>query len=223
MNERIVRHMDQLFEGAPHTRRAMELKEEMTQNADEKYQDLLAEGYAEEDAYQNVISSIGDVSELFEELEEHSRYTLTEEDRRKKAIITAVAVGIYILAGVVFFFCAWLDNAWFSFVDLSTLGLVLAGVICIPPTCMLVYAANMYPNYQKEEDNMVEVYKERTSSSKRDKAIMSAISTIIWTLTLALYFIISFTTYAWYISWVIFLMGGCAQAIAALVFNLRQK
>lgn len=222
MSERIVRHMDELFESAPHTRKAMELKEEMTQNANEKYQDLLEEGYSEEDAYQNVISSIGDVSELFEELEERSHYTLTEEERRKKAVLTAIAVGMYILAGVAFFFCAWLDDALFSY-DFATLGLVLAGIICIPPTCMLVYAANMYPNYKKEEDTMVEVYKEKSSSDKREKAILSAVSTIIWTLTVALYFVVSFATCKWHISWVIFLMGGCVQAIASLIFNLKRS
>ncbi len=224
MNERIIKHMDMLFETAPNTRKAMELKEEMTQNANEKYQDLLAEGYSEEAAYQNVIGSIGDVNELFGELEEKNRYTMTEEERRKKAVITATAVGMYIFAGVVFFFCAWLDDTWgFYSMDLSTLGLVLAGVICIPPTCMLVYAANMYPNYKKEEENMVEEYKERVSYGKREKAIMGAISTIIATITVALYFLISFTTCAWHITWVIFLMGGCAQAIASLVFNLKRR
>lgn len=223
MNERIVRHMEQLFETAPNTRRAMELKEEMTQNANEKYQDLLEEGYSEEAAYQNVIASIGDVSELFEALEERSRYTLTEEERRKKAVLTAAAVGMYILAGVAFFFCVWLDDAWGSFMDYSTLGIVIAGIICIPPTCMLVFAANMYPNYEKDEDNMVEEYKEKTSCNKREKAIMNAVSSIIWTLTVALYFVVSFTTFAWYITWIILLMGGCVQAIASLIFNLKRS
>lgn len=222
MNEKIVRHMNQLFEDAPHTKRALELKEEMTRNAGEKYQDLLEEGYSEEEAYQNVISSIGDVGELFEELEERSHYTLTEEERRKKAVLTAIAVGMYILAGVVFFFCAWLDDVLFSY-DFSTLGFVLAGIICIPPTCMLVYAANMYPNYKKEEETMVEVYKEKSSSDKREKAILSAVSTIIWTLTVTIYFVVSFATYEWHISWVIFLMGGCVQAIASLIFNLKRS
>ena len=48
----------------------MDLKEEMTQNTIEKYQDLIGEGYQEEDAWQMVTASIGDVTELFHELEE---------------------------------------------------------------------------------------------------------------------------------------------------------
>lgn len=223
MNERIVRHMDMLFESAPRTRKTLELKQEMTQNANDKYQDLLAEGYSDEDAYQNVIGSIGDVSELFEDLEERTPYTMSEADRRKKALITSISVGMYIFAGVAFFLCQWLDEMPGSaFMDYSTLGLILAAAICIVPTCLLVYVSNMYPNYKKEDDNMVEQYKEITSTNRRDKAIMGAVSTIIWTLTLILYFVISFTTYAWHITWVLFLMGGCAEAIAVLVINMKK-
>lgn len=224
MNERILKHMDMLFEAAPNTRKALELKEEMTQNANDKYQDLIAEGYSEEDAYQNVIGSIGDVRELFEDLEEHTRYTMTEEERRKKAILTAVSVGLYIFAGVVFFLGGLLDDmAGSQFFDFATFGLIVAAAICIAPTCMLVYAANMYPDYKKKEDNMVEEYKVATSCNRREKAIIGAVSTIIWTVTIALYFLISFTTMAWYITWVIFLMGGCAEAVAVLIFNLKKE
>jgi len=223
MNERIVRHMDMLFDAAPRTRKTLELKQEMTQNANDKYQDLLTDGYSEEDAYQNVIGSIGDVSELFEDLEERTLYTMSEADRKKKALVTSISVGLYIFAGVVFFLCQWLDEMpGGEYVEYGSLGLVLAAAICIVPTCLLVYVSNLYPNYKKEDDSMVEEYKEVTSTNKREKAIMGAVSTIIWTVTIMLYFIISFTTYAWYITWIIFLMGGCAEAIAVLVLNMKK-
>lgn len=223
MNERIVRHMDMLFDAAPRTRKTLELKQEMTQNANDKYQDLLAEGYSDEDAYQNVIGSIGDVSELFEDLEERTPYTMSEADRKKKALITSISVGIYIFAGVVFFLCQWIDEMPGSeFMNYGTLGLVLAAAICIVPTCLLVYVSNLYPDYKKEDDSLVEEYKEATSTNKREKAVVGAVSTIIWTLTLMLYFIISFATGAWYVTWVIFFMAGCAEAIAVLVINAKK-
>ncbi len=227
MYNRIKNHIDALFTSAPRTRKALDLKEEMTQNTIEKYEDLVSEGYAEEDAFQNVIHSIGDVSELFPDLEESNPLTLSETDRRKKAMLTAIAVGLYILAGVTFFACVLIeDSLMFTVgnrIDYSTLGLVLAGAICIVPTCLLVYAANMYPNFQKKEDNLVEAYKEARYENNKDKAVRTSISAIIWTLTLALYFIISFMTMLWYITWVIFLIGGCVQAVAELIFSLRRK
>ena len=70
---------------------------------------------------------------------------------------------------------------------------------------------------------MVEKYKEDKSSRKRENSIKGAVSTIVWMLVLILYFVISFTTMAWYITWVMFLIGGCAQAIVELVFSIRKE
>mgnify|MGYP006990371118 CR=1 FL=1 len=65
---------------------------------------MIQEGrYSEEDAYQNVIQSVGDVNELFDDLEEKSLLELPEKDRKKRAMLKAVAVGLYIFAGVIFF------------------------------------------------------------------------------------------------------------------------
>lgn len=225
MNERVKKYLDELFEDAPKTRKAMELKEEMLQNSMEKYQDLLSDGWTEEDAYKNVIGSIGDVMELFEDLEEKNLLNLSEADRKKKAILTSVAVGLYILAGVVLLASTLIGDVLGGprSLDYDTLGLVLAAAVCIAPTCMLVYAANMYPNYRKKKEDLVEDYKEAKHASNRDKAVRSSISTIIWTVVVILYFVFSFSSGAWHISWVIFLMGGCVEAICSLVYSLRQK
>lgn len=226
MEERIRKHMAMLFEAAPKTRRAMELKEEMTQNTIEKYEDLLGEGYSEEDAFLNVTESIGDVTELFSAVEEVNPLRLSEADRRKKAMINAIAVGMYILAGVALFMGVLVDDAGIRIagnMEPVLLGLVVAGIICIIPTCMLVYAANMYPNYRKKEENLVEAYKESYSASKKEKEVKEVVSAIIWMVTLLLYFFVSFGTMAWHITWLLFLVGGCMQLISDLVFSLRRK
>lgn len=220
MQEKIKQHLDELFADAPKTRKAMELKEEMTRNTIDKYQDLISEGYQEDAAYQNVIGSIGDVTELFGDLEEKNLLTLSEADRRKKALLTAIAVGLYIFAGVVLFGTTLLAD---YYAINNTLALVLAGLVCIPPTCMLVYASYMYPDYTKREESLVEQYKESRYSGNREKAVMTSISSIIWLLTLALYFLISFTSGGWHVTWVIFLIGGCIQAIVTLIYSLRRR
>ncbi|MCM1188794.1 MAG: permease prefix domain 1-containing protein [bacterium] len=196
MKEKIRRHMEELFSEAPKTRKAIDLKEELTQNAIEKYEDLVGEGYREEDAFQNVIGSIGDVSELFEVLEEKNLLSLPEEDRRKKALLTAVSAGLYVFAGAVFLFFNIIASSvgWYGSFDFATLGLLLAVIICIAPTGMLVYANHMYPTFRKEKDSLVEDYKEARHSANRKKAIRNSITLLLWTVTLTLYFIISFAT-----------------------------
>ncbi len=160
------------------------------------------------------------MTELFGDLEEKNLLTLSEADRRKKALLTAIAVGLYIFAGVVLFGTTLLAD---YYAINNTLALVLAGLVCIPPTCMLVYASYMYPDYTKREESLVEQYKESRYSGNREKAVMTSISSIIWLLTLALYFLISFTSGGWHVTWVIFLIGGCIQAIVTLVYSLRRR
>lgn len=224
MNERIRKHINELFADAPKTRKALELKEEMAQNTIEKYQDLIGEGYQEEDAYRNVIDSIGDVTELFEDLKEKSLFSLPEKDRKKKAMLTAIAVGMYIFAGVVFLVCMVLDDIYFlKLPEIGMLGLALTALVCIPPTCMLVYAAHMYPVHRKKEENLVELYKEAAYVGSREKAIKKCIGIIIWLTTFLLYFAISFATGHWEVTWLLFLVGACAQAIEVLIFSLRRS
>ena len=223
MKEKIVQHFNRLFEEGPKTKKALELKQEMTQNALEKYEDMLQEGYSQEDAYQNVLQSIGDVTELFEEVEEKNLLSLPEKDRKKKAMLTAVAAGLYIFAIAVFFLFVMLDEITNYRMNFAAIGLVVEFMLYIPPTIMLIYAVNMYPNYTKRQNpDMVERYKEQKYYSNRDKAVRHAVSAIIWTLTLAIYFLISFATFDWYITWVIFLIAACVQSVAALVFSLRK-
>lgn len=105
MKERIKQHFNKIFADAPKTRKALDLKQEMMQNALDKYDDMIADGYSEEDAYQNVIASIGDVRELFSEMEEKNLLTLSEKDRKKKAMLTSVAVGIYFCGRCLYVFC----------------------------------------------------------------------------------------------------------------------
>lgn len=224
MNEKISKYIEGLFAKAPKTRKAMELREEMTQNTIEKYQDLISEGYQEEDAFQNVISSIGDVTELFEDLEEKNNLFLSEKDRKKKALICSAAVGLYIFAVAVFLCGMAFGEIYFPvYPESEVLVLALTVVLCIPPTCMLVYAAQMYPDYHRKENTLVENYKEAVHARNKEKSIKASISSIIWLAVLIFYFVISFMTSKWEITWITFLVGGCGQAILVLVFSLRQK
>lgn len=224
MDERIRKYIDELFADAPKTRKAMEWKEEVVVNTIDKYHDLISEGYNEEDAWQIVINSIGDVTELFEELREENPLMLSEEERKKRAVLNSVAAGLYIFAGVVYLL--WMliaENLFYMYSDVRMeVGMILAALICIPPTCMLIYTANMYPNFSKKEDSLVEACKEARYIRNRERAIKTSVSAIIWLVTLILYFIISFVTYYWNVTWIIFLVGGCAQAITFLVFSLKR-
>lgn len=225
MDERIRQYFNTIFAEAPKTRRALDLKQEMMQSAIDKYNDMVADGYSEEDAYQNVINSIWDVTELFPEVEEKNLLVLSEKDRKKKAMMTACAVGCYIFAGAIFLACGMLsDSMGFDEDIMMAYGFVLAVIICIPPTVMLVYAANMYPDYTKrEKQDMVDRIKEVNYHNNKERAVLKTINSLIWIVTLIIYFAISFSTYAWHVTWIIFLIAACARKIVQLVTELKTE
>jgi len=227
MDTKIREYINEMFVDAPKTKKALEMKEEMIANAEEKFNDMITEGYQEEDAFAVVIHSIGNVEELFQELKKRdgSMRLYSEEElslQQKKARYTAIAVGLYIFAGAVFFtFQIVAESLNYAF-DIGMIGFVITALICIVPTVMLVYVSQLAPKYRKNEDTMVEEYKEWKSGNNRYKEIRRAVSCIIWTLAIMLYFLVSFTTMAWYITWVIFLIAACAESIVQLVFSMKR-
>jgi hypothetical protein len=235
MNDKIRNHIEKLFENAPSTRKALELKEELLANSEERYQDLIANGVSTEDAVKNVINSIGNVSELFQGLEEVNpdNDQLYYDRMKKAAIIKTTAVGIYIFSIVVFIFCVFINDIsygahgyWSGFnggnMNYVMLGLILMILIDIVPTCMLVYVSSIYPKYNKREDTVVEDFKEWKSGSLKVKAIKGSVRTVIWTSTVLIYFAVSFFTFAWYATWIIFLVALCVQAVVELLFRLKE-
>lgn len=68
MENRIRKHIEGIFAGAPETAKARDLREEMIINVIERYHDHLASGMSEEDAYRAAITGIGDVSNLIDSL-----------------------------------------------------------------------------------------------------------------------------------------------------------
>jgi len=67
MNEQLRKHVDILFAAAPKTQRAAEIKEGLLTSLNDKYNDLLADGYDSTAAFQNALAGIGDIDELFKE------------------------------------------------------------------------------------------------------------------------------------------------------------
>jgi hypothetical protein len=224
MHENLSNHLELLFENAPKTRRAFELKEELLANSVERYNDLISSGVTSENAYKNVINSIGNVSELFKGLDEMSSNEIKEADEKikKLAIIKTVAVGIYIFSVFVLIFSALLEDIIHTNFDVALLGFLIMILIDIVPTCMLVYISSVYPHYRKQDDTVVENFKEWKSETHKSKSIKGAVITVLWTLTVLLYFAISFATFAWYATWIIFLVAICAQAVIELVFRLKE-
>lgn len=217
MNEKIRIYVNELFENAPNTKKANDLKDEIISNANDKYNDLISEGKNEKEAYDKVIKEIGNVDELISELVRENPISNNrgEEQRKKTALIVSVSVGFYILSLISTIILDELGMP--DFITASSF-FILAGI----PTCLLIYHFMSRPKYNKYDDTIVEEFKEWKGKKDKDKEVKKAINSIIWSITVILYLLISFNFGNWHISWIIFIIACLVENIISLIFKLRE-
>ena len=218
MKEKIRAYVEQLFEEAPRTRKAYELKEEMVSNLSEKFDDLVVGGKGEEEAFNLVVSGIGDLSELIQSLEESVVLdpVLEQKARKKSALMVSIAVMLYILSIVVLILSLETFN-----LD-AGIAVSLMFLIAGAATVLLIYNGMSQPRYRKMDDSVVEEFKEWKSSKDKNTSIRKSISSALWTLTVALYLIISFVFDIWYISWIIFIIAAAVEQIIKAYYEVKR-
>jgi len=222
MEDKLRIYVDDLFADTALTTKAVELKEEMIQNLNDKYNDLISDGKTQEAAYNIVIAGIGDISGLLAELETDSTPELPgifelEIARRISAMFTAIAVMVYILSPLPLTILAM-----FGVKSAGRIGVPVMFVMIAAATGLLVYNYMTKPRHYKGADTMVAQFREWQSDTRSRKSLRRAISAALWAIIVALYFIISFWTQAWHISWLVFLFGVAVEAFINIFFTLKQ-
>lgn len=218
MYEKFRKKVDELFENAPETNRSRELKEELLANLMDKYNDLLASGKGEDEAFNIAISGIGDVDELIRGLKEKNvfDYAQMQKDRKKSALILSVSIGLYIMSVVILI----LFSEVFQIDDNISVCIMLT--IDAVATCLIIYNAISRPKYLKADDTIVEEFKEWKSANNKDREILKSIKSILWMIIVVLYFVLSFQFGSWAYSWVIFIIGAAVERAITLAFQLRK-
>ena len=220
MEDKLRKYVEDLFAETAPTRKAVELKEEMLQNLTEKYNDLLAGGKAPEAAYNIAVAGIGDISDLLEELENTAiNIEFASEQRRKSAMFTAIAIMMYILSALPLIVIAMTTDSQIGI----TIGLVILFILAAGATGLLIYNSMTRIKSSKRADTMVEEFRQWQTDVDNSKSLRRAISSALWSLIVALYFIISFLTSAWAISWIVFIGGAIIESVIGILFVLKKK
>ena len=152
MKAQLEKYVELLFAGSPASE---DMMQEILQNTLDKYDDYIAQGKSPEAAYRLAISGIGDISELLGQ-EQNSPVpqspTHTNTDYRGrpvkpmwKKVLTAVAVGLYILCAVPLII---LSEAGYD-----TLGVISAISIAAVATVAIIIASGGESHTQKEKDD----------------------------------------------------------------------
>ena len=132
-----------------------------------------------------------------------------EQQLSKQEIKKERANGI--AAGVLFYFIAviWIMVAipvlLINPITASAIFLLLCGIA----TYKMIYTCMVYKKDKKEiEEN-------------EKNPIIKRIGNIIDILSLIIYLLISFATMAWYITWIIFIIGALVKEIVKLIFEVK--
>lgn len=212
MKEKLIQYVDLLFAGATGSE---EIKQEILQNTLDRYDDLIAEGRSPESAYRIAISGIGDINEILGQGFQTRSSAATapsapspckgsSKDSSTKKTLRAVAVGLYIISLVPLIIL--------SEIHMETLGLCATLGICAVATVLIVLGSKNQENAQP--------YPPKSSSPS--KALCESICHTVWVVALVLFFLISFLTGAWFITWLIFPVAGALQGLIKAIFDLKE-
>lgn len=209
MREQLIQYVNLLFAGAQD---CADTQQEILQNILDRYDDLIAQGKPPEAAYRLAISGIGDINEILGGKPEYAAVMQSptpEEtdtgDSSFKKIIRAVAIGLYILCPIPLIIL--------SEMGMDTIGLCgTISLVAIATILILLGRKKTAVIERKEEDDSVQ-------RSPRQE-LRKGVNSLIWAIGLAVYFIISFATMAWYVTWVIFPIIAAIQGLVRAILDL---
>lgn len=121
-----------------------------------------------------------------------------EADEPKTALGKSISAFVWAIGLVVYLAVSFLTGAWHvSWVIFPILGAISNLV------CALLPAENPLAGQQK-------------------RRLRKRVCDLIWAVGLAVYFLLSFATMAWYITWVVFPIVGAVQGLTMAVWDLKE-
>ena len=218
MRDQLIQYVNLLFAGVED---AEDMKQEILQNTLDRYDDLVAQGKAPAAAYSLAIGGIGDISEILNTSSTNApqpqTYTqqtapkTTTPKREKplwKKILTAVAVFLYIISVI--------PLVILSEMGLDTIGLcAMLSIVAVATVAIIIGSGS---SEKKEEDEK----EEDKLSMTPQKAFRKSVEKVISTVGLVVYFVISFATGAWHITWLVFPIIAAINGVVNACMDLKE-
>lgn len=205
MREQLIQYVQLLFAGAAD---CDDTRQEILQNTLDRYDDLIAAGKTPEAAYRLAIMGIGDINEILGRAPGAAPLPVPavkqdEQDTPAKKLLRAIAVGLYILCPIPLFVLSGMRN-------MGIPGLCGTLTLVAVATVLIILGA------KKETENA------DVEPGTPQSALAKSINGLIWAIGLAIYFIVSFLTGAWYITWVIFPITAAVQGLVKAILDLKE-
>ena len=201
MREQLIQYVELLFAGA---KNCEDVKQEILQNSLDRYDDLIAEGKVPEAAYRLAITGIGDINEILGSQPSHAapqpNQSGPEVDSDKyRRLQRGIAIACFILCPVPLLLC------------------VVEGQVMIGITMMLMIIAvgTML---------MVVSGKDQVQPPRRHNSLFVSIAmSLLWPLATIVYFLISFSTGAWHLTWLVFPIAGAISAVIRAIEDWKEE
>lgn len=200
MKEKLISYVNLLFAG---TADCDDIRQEILQNTLDRYDDLLDQGKTPEAAYRLAIGGIGDINELLGQ-EPPAPETPTRRVTPGKKGMRAVAVALYILCPL-------------PLLALADSGLEIYGLCGLLTFVAVATALMMLGSPGKGS----EIREERPMSPRQD--LWRGVRSLASVVTVAVYLGVSFLTWAWYITWLIFPIAAALEGIIKAILDLREE
>lgn len=206
MRQQLIQYVELLFAGAGDCE---DIKQEILQNTLDRYDDLIAEGKVPEAAYRLAITGIGDINEILgtgRQSPPPRQEPAAQPDKRAilgRKLLRAIAIGLYILCPV--------PAILFSDTRMEPIGVCGLLAIVAAATVLLLLSSKKEPPLKADPAH----------PEHRDPqtGLRRSIRSLIWVVGLAAYFLVSFATGAWYITWLMFPITGAVQGVATAVLD----
>ncbi len=216
MNQKLNNYVNGLFADIPKSKKAKELKEEMLANLNDRYEDYIARGQSPNQAYQAVVSSMGDVDELLAEVMPTEDYSAEKQRyRQRNAKNTAIAVMLYILGSIALIGLSVYGESIGAEEFGGTMGLLILLALTAIATGLLIYTFMSTPlEFKAKDEDEVFV----AQLPKHQQKVMRAALSAFWMLVTVIYLVYSFATNDWHISWIIFPIAAALEGIIKTIF-----
>ena len=179
------------------TAAATEACDSVTDELKSKYDTLVNDGMSELDAYRDVLKNIDEIKMMLDSLPrtEHELNAAEEKAKLKslKSILGKVSSIMWLSVVILFFYISFTRGMWHI-----TWLIFLWGSICQTVLDMVL-------SYNK--------------GKPLKKVLKRGLSSIIWNITVIVYFLVSFASGRWAITWIIFLISALLQKAVGLIIG----
>lgn len=135
------------------------------------------------------------------DISENEVNTENEEKKKKSALLLAAAIMLYITSVVP---PILIDGA---------VGPALMFVMVAVATGIIVYRSIVNSKNKRED--------EEEKKKEPENPVLKAVKSCVWAVAIIVYFLISFLTGAWYITWLVFPITGAITDVIEACFDLK--